>query len=494
MTDLSLEPIRTSDWNAAAARHLLRRAGFGGPPEQVQALAAMKPASAVELLLDYERTPTVEIPDSTFDKDIRRPPTAEEREVIQRARRGQDEALQQQLQQMRNEKDREDREQLREIQQWWLQRMIETGRPMQERMTLFWHGHFATGYRGVENSYHMFLQNQMLRQHATGNFADLVMRILRDPAMLKYLDNDESRKGRPNENLARELMELFVLGEGNGYTEDDIKEGARALTGYTFDDDTFAFETNRHDDGPKTIFGSTGNWNGDDFARIILSRKEPSLYICAKLYRALVNDAPGMPGRNEMRVVDALAKKMREGQYDLKPVLRTLLLSRHFYDPANRASMIKSPVQLVVGATRELGVPVRNMSTVNAATDLMGQSLFMPPSVKGWDGGQLWINTSTLFVRQNLLVYLITGAGPDGGADLGSWDPAPIRAALDSATAGDASRDADALLDLVLACDATPERRKQFRSAMEALGGPLEGRRLVRALCLVTALPEYQLC
>ena len=181
-------------------------------------------------------------------------------------------------------------------------------------------------------------------------------------------------------------MELFVLGEGNGYSEDDIKEGARALTGYTIDDDTFTFEQNRHDDGSKTILGKTGNWNGDDFARIILSRKEPSIYICGKLYRALVNDAPGMPGRSEMRVVDALAKKMRDGQYELKPVLRTLLLSRHFYDPANRGSMIKSPVQLAVNATRELGVPVRNMGTVNAAADLMGQSLFMPPSVKGWDG------------------------------------------------------------------------------------------------------------
>ena len=198
MTDFSLEPIRPSDWNAAAARHLLRRAGFGGPPAQVQALASMKPADAVDLLLEYERTPAAEIPDSTFDKDIRRPPTAEERELIVQARRSEDEGLQQRLQQMRNERDREDREQLREIQQWWMQRMIETGRPMQERMTLFWHGHFATGYRGVENSYHMLLQNQMLRQHATGNFADLVMRILRDPAMLKYLDNDESRNGRPN--------------------------------------------------------------------------------------------------------------------------------------------------------------------------------------------------------------------------------------------------------------------------------------------------------
>ena len=497
MTNLSLTPLDKSRFDASAARHLLNRAGFGGTSEQADRLAAMGPTAAVDYLLNYETVGALAIEDSAFDKDIRRPATPAEREMVTMARRSNDEGMLEQVQKMRNERDGLDRTQARELQKWWLKRIIETGRPLEEKMTLFWHGHFATGYRTIEDSYHMFLQNQMFRKHATGNFADLVLRILRDPAMLKYLDNDESRRGRPNENLARELMELFVLGEGNAYTEADIKEGARALTGYTFNDDTFAFNEGGHDDDSKTILGQTGAWDGDDFARIILSRKESSEFLCGKLYRFFVNDAPGMPTKPVAPVIKALAAELRKQQYELKPMLRMLFRSQHFYDTDNRGASIKSPVQLTVQTIRELGVPPRDLSTLNSATDLMGQSLFMPPSVKGWECGRAWINTSTLFVRQNLAVYLITGKRPDAfdwDESLAEWPTAALEAAIAARTGGDSSKASDALLSILLAVDAPPERRKQFTEFVASLGGDLKGQRLVSALCLVTAMPEYQLC
>ena len=497
MTNLSMTPITKSQWNAVTARHLLNRAGFGGTTVQVEALVAMGPDGAVDYLLNFESLPTEEISDTQFDPDIRKPLSEEERQMVQQARKSNDENALEKVQQMRNQRDGLDRKQAQEVQKWWLRRIIETGRPFEEKMTLFWHGHFATGYRTIEDSYHMFLQNQLFRTNAVGNFSQLVMRILRDPAMLKYLDNDESRKGRPNENLARELMELFVLGEGNAYTENDIKEGARALTGYTFEDDAFKFNAGQHDDESKTILGQKGEWDGDDFARIILSRKESSEFLCRKLYRFFINDAPGMPDAKVATVTKALAEELRKKQYEMKPVLRMLFRSQHFYDAANRGATIKSPVQLTVQTIRELGVPPRDLSTLNSATDLMGQSLFMPPSVKGWECGQTWINTSTFFVRQNLAVYLITGKRPDAfdwDESLAHWNTDLLEAAISSRTNGDASKEADALMDIVLAIDASTVRREQFKKYVQTLNGPLKGERLVAALCLVTAMPEYQLC
>jgi uncharacterized protein (DUF1800 family) len=497
MTNLSMSPISKSQWNATTARHLLNRAGFGGTSAQVDALVAMGPDGAVDYLLNYESLPAEAISDTQFDRDIRRPLNDEERSMVQQARKSNDENALAQIQKLRNERDGLDRKQAQEVQKWWLRRMIETGRPFEEKMTLFWHGHFATGYRTIEDSYHMFLQNQLFRTNAVGNFSQLVMRILRDPAMLKYLDNDESRKGRPNENLARELMELFVLGEGNAYTENDIKEGARALTGYTFEDDAFKFNAGQHDGESKIILGQKGEWDGDDFARIILSRKESSEFLCRKLYRFFVNDGPGMPNAKVGTVTKALAEELRKKQYEIKPVLRMLFRSQHFYDTANMGATIKSPVQLTVQTIRELGVPPRDLSTLNSATDLMGQSLFMPPNVKGWECGQTWINTSTFFVRQNLAVYLITGKRPDAfdwDESLAHWNTDLLESAISSRTSGDASKEADALMDIVLAIDASTERREQFKKYVQTLNGPLKGERLVAALCLVTAMPEYQLC
>lgn len=491
-----LRPLGASAFDAAAARHLLNRAGFGGSQSQVDLLVSMGLDRAVDLLVNYERQPGEGVTPDDFDRTLMPPLGREERAQLVQARRDRDEATVERLERKENQARAADRRQLGELKKWWLRRMIETARPLEEKMTLFWHGHFATGARTVENSWHMFQQNQLFRTHATGNFGLLVLNVLRDPAMLRYLDNNQSRRGRPNENLARELLELFILGEGNGYTEADIKAGARALTGYTFEDDDFVFRAQNHDDGAKEILGQRGNWNGDDFAWLALSRKECSRFLCGKLHRYFVNDTPAddLPEaqrRANGEFVAAMARQLRDGQYALKPVLGMLFRSAHFHHPANRGTLIKSPVQAVVQPIRQFGTPPRRLSALVGACDLMGQDLFQPPNVKGWDGGRAWINTATLFVRQNVSVYLLTGRRPDiydWEVDDRPFDPLPL---VEGASTPEAM--ADRLLSVALASPPHPGRRKALAEFLESQSGIDPGARVVAGLALVTALPEYQL-
>jgi uncharacterized protein (DUF1800 family) len=346
----------------------------------------------------------------------------------------------------------------------------------------------------------MFQQNQLFRRYATGNFATLAMEIIRDPAMLKYLDNDDSRKGRPNENLARELMELFVLGVGNGYTENDIKEGARALTGYSFRDNDFVFRDNDHDSGTKQIFGKQGNWNGDDLARMLLSQKACSEFICGKLYTYFVNDTPQRAAKDakaQQEFVKKLAAQLRQEQYELQPILRTLFRSAHFYAPENRGAVIKSPVQLVVQNIRQYLAPARQLAALVGACDLMGQHLFLPPNVKGWEGGRSWINTSTMFVRQNVSVYILTGRRPDiygWESDAQTWDAMGLVEPLRQDGKLSAEAVVDYLLRTSLPVEPHPERRAELVAFASRGGGNIDNDRVLALLALISALPEFQLC
>jgi len=500
MLSAGTEPLRTASFDYAAARHLLNRAGFGGSPSQVRALADMGLDKAVDTLLKFDAIEYTPVAADDFDRDIIKPLSDAERQQLQAARRDKDEAVVEAFQKRENEAKAADRQQLGEMQRWWLKRMIETPRPLEEKMTLFWHGHFASGYRTVEDSWNMFQQNHLFRRNATGNFATLVLEVIRDPAMIKYLDNDDSRKQRPNENLARELMELFVLGEGSGYSEADIKEGARALTGYSFRDNEFVFRDNDHDAGQKLIMGKRGMWNGDDFARIILSRKACSEFICGKLYRYFVNDSRTRPvadARAQQEFVRKLAAQLRDEQYELKPVLRTLFRSAHFHAPENRGAVIKSPAQLVVQTIREYRTPTRQLSALASACDLMGQALFMPPNVKGWDGGQSWINTSTLFVRQNVAIYLLTGRRPDiydWEVDADRWDARALVEHLRQDGRLAAAPVVDYLLRVSLAREPHPDRRKVLEAFATEGRADLDNDRILALLALITALPEFQLC
>lgn len=500
----SLKPLAAEDFGYAHARHLLWRAGFGGTPKQIQTLVNWGLEKSVDYLLMTEKASTTDTAAGAFDKDIMRPPTEAERLAYSAARKSQNEDEVAKFRLERQRRERDDRAQIAEMQKWWLKRMIETPRPLEEKMTLFWHGHFATNYRTIENSFHMFMQNGMFRTHALGNFGEMLFALIRDPAMIAYLDNNDSRKGRANENLAREIMELFALGIGN-YSEKDIKEGARALTGYTFRDDAFEFVEGNHDTGDKQILGRNGNFDGDDFVRIILEQRACSQFITRKLYSFFVADVPPdeRGGASELPTADRaalkeLASTFLASKYDLKPVLRKLFMSAHFYSPRFMADQIKSPVQLVVGAVRSLNVPVRDLSILNDALDLMGQNIFFPPSVKGWEGGRSWINTSTLFVRQNILAFLIAGKKPQGydaTADTQKYDPKSLLTELASGSneVSDATSIADYLLRLTVG-QSPDMAKRELETFLNAGGKSISDDRLIGALLLITAMPEYQLC
>ena len=498
MFEDALKPLPEKAFDYSAAVHLLNRAGFGGTPSQARALTDMGLNKAVDQLVKYESQPVEPVKADLFDNSIMSPQTDEQREAARKARQNNDEEALAALQRERNRKQAEDRKQIAELQKWWIKRMIETPRPLEEKMTLFFHGHFATGYRTIEDSFHMYQQNQLFRKFATGNFAQLAHRIIRDPAMIKYLDNDENQKSKPNENLARELMELFTLGEGRGYTEDDIKAGALALTGYTFKDDTFFFNDNNHDTSTKNIMGKSGQFDGDGFLDVILARNECAEFMAGKLFRFFVNDFSGDMSKEQKAFILAMANKLRASKYELKPLLDAVFSSAYFYSAQNRGAIIKSPIQLTVQAVRSLRTPVRELSALASATDLMGQNVFFPPNVKGWDGGRSWINTSTLFIRQNVLVYLLTGRKPD----MYEWQASDIP--FDATHLVDHLRQPDGSVDMAsgieyllrfnLAQSPSPLRLQQVMTFAKSRGERLDNDRIIAVLALTTAMPEYQLC
>jgi uncharacterized protein (DUF1800 family) len=316
--------------------------------------------------------------------------SAEERQAVQRA----------------------NREAMGEIRGWWVQRMISSPRPLEEKLTLFWHGHFTSSVEDVKNARHMFRQNEFLRQNCAGNFHSLVLGISRDPAMLRYLDNNTNRKGKPNENYARELLELFTMGVGN-YTEEDVLAAARAFTGWTFRGDEFQFASFHHDYGSKTFLGETGDLDGTDIIAIILKQPVTARFIAKKLFEFFVYENP------PPALVEQLAQVLRDGNYELKPFLRTLFRSEVFYSAPAWRTQIKSPAQLVVGTARLLGIQT-DPRALAVAMRLLGQDLLAPPTVKGWDGGETWINTNTLLMRYNLSRYFLTGELPGRGGGAGT--------------------------------------------------------------------------
>jgi hypothetical protein len=333
-----LKPLPDSAWDYAKARHLLVRAGFGGTPDEVARLHQMGLHRAVSHFVDFTRQPQAEIEFAAYPRerpeDHERALSGEEQRRLQEARVG------------------KDRQQIQNMRAWWLRRMIESPRPLEEKLALFWHDQIPSQYSDVGDSYYMYLQNELFRSHAAGNFAALLYGIAHDPAMLKYLNNDTNVKGRANENLAREIMELFSMGRDQGYTEIDIRQGARALTGFTYDSWTgqFRFISERHDAEPKTIFGRQGNWNGDDFVRLILETPYPAKFIAKQMFIFFAHDNPSID------TIEALANVLRVNNYELSPMLENLFLSEEFYSDRARGTQVKGPVQLVVGLHRDLGL------------------------------------------------------------------------------------------------------------------------------------------
>ena len=440
--------------------------------------------------------PSGPLPTFEIDPDVIRPLTQEQRNIFRRARMNNDEGARSELQRELNMRRAEDRRVLDDLRDWWIGLMIDTPTPLTENMVLLWHNHFASRHRNVRDAFLMYQQNQMFREHAPGNFADLAKAVVHDPAMLKFLNNDQNNKAKPNENLSREFMELFTLGEGN-YSEKDIKQGARALTGYHVDDNDFVFRENRHDGKKKTVLGESGRFDGDDFVDVLLDQPECPRYIALKLYRHFVADVSDnldqVPGPNKA-VVQRMAQMLRKNGYQVAPVLRALFKSEHFYDPKIVGQKIKSPAKLIVGTARTLGTPTRDIRQLNKGLAAMGQDLFDPPSVAGWEGGRSWINTSTLFTRQNVCTYLVTGKDPRkkkwSRKDVG-FDPMPL---LDGVEKTDPAAVVDHVVAFMLGEHLSADRREPLYRFMDGRKKPVNKDSLIGLLTLVTAMPEYQLC
>ena len=364
------------------ARHLLARTGFGPTDAEVRTFAALTREQAVaRLLRETVKVATTTTPVWVTDTGPLRAPrgdtaTAEEREAFQQQR------VRQGL----------------ELRAWWLQEMLVTPSPLTERMTLFWHNHFVSSAQKVRFARLMYAQNATLRAHAVGNFASLLRAASKDPAMLIYLDVAQSRRGQPNENFAREVMELFTLGEGH-YTEQDIKEAARAFTGWSLDRETgeYLFRRGLHDPGTKVVLGKSGRFDGDAVLDLILARPQTAQFIAAKLWREFVSADP------DPREIARIAQIFRGQDYDLKAALHALLLAPAFWAAENRGTLVKSPVELVVGTVRQLEAAPGSALPFAVVVAGMGQNLFAPPNVKGWPGGDAWINTSTLLARKQFL-------------------------------------------------------------------------------------------
>ena len=393
-----LKPLSSDRWSYVTAAHLLNRAGFGGPPAEIQKLADLGRESAVTHLLDYEKTP-----DPTSNPDWAKPDPERIAKIQDTIRSGTPEEKRQMIQ----EQQQLQRRRIMELRGWWLARMAYGPRPLQEKLTLFWHGHFATSFEKVREAYFMWRQNDLFRRVGAGNWRQLLTEAGTDPALLIWLDQAQSRKDHPNENFAREVMELFSLGEGH-YTEHDISEAARALTGWSLQrqEERFIYRPFFHDNGNKTIFGQTGNFDGDDFIAMIVEQPQSAKFITAKLWNYFAGAEP-TPELN-----DDLAAVFRANGNNFQPFLRAMFGCEAFYSPDIIRNQVKSPVQWLINSVRVLECELPPTLVSWGMLRQLGQDLFAPPNVKGWDGGVTWITTNTLLTRYNDAQALVEGQLP----------------------------------------------------------------------------------
>jgi uncharacterized protein (DUF1800 family) len=405
-----LTPISSSDWTYDRAAHLMDRAGFGATPEEIERLARLTPQQAIDRLVDYEGVDSSTArpfeESGVWDRGMDPFPPSRADAVRQARERGEalgvralPEGSPRRLQPIVDKFFyglRANSIETQRLSVWWANRMLTTSRPLEEKLTLFWHGHFATGDAKVRDYRMMLAQNQMLRANASGRLRDLLVGILKDPAMLVYLDNGENVKSHPNENFGRELLELFTMGVGN-YSERDVREAARSFTGWTNDVLVFKFDRDQHDFGEKTFLGRTGPLDGEDVIDTILAQPVTAEFVSGKIYRNFVRDEVPPAVRAD------LGRTFRASGYQIKPLLKRIFLSKDFYSPAATATQIKSPVVLVVSTYKKMGLSeLPTIPDFGRLTAGLGQALFDPPNVAGWAGGRTWITPATLLQRGNL--------------------------------------------------------------------------------------------
>lgn len=380
------------------ARHLLTRTGFGAAPHEIRTLLPLTKEQAVDHLLDGLSTAEVATAPAFLNEPMAdylqrlgdRAPAdlvGLARSVTPMSTQDTTHLIHQGMQEMA------------QLRVWWLDQMISTPSPMAERLALFWHGHFTSKYFSVRAPRLMFDQLQKIRTLGSRNFADLLAAMMRDPAMLIFLDNALNRRQSPNENFARELLELFTLGVGN-YREQDIKEFARILAGHSVDfTGSWGYLTRPQemDTGVKTFLGQTGPWALEDALRILLANPRTARYIAGKFHQEFVSP------KTDAAEIDRLATVLRNNQYEMRPFLRALFLGKEFWTPANRGQLVKSPVELLVGLVRSFGVASPDLEMLNTYAHILGQELFEPPTVQGWLGGMNWLSASAIASRASMI-------------------------------------------------------------------------------------------
>ncbi len=377
-----LEPAWESaafTWDESSVRHLYRRACFAPTFSEISAGLALNPSSAVHTLLNAASTAVP--PSWVNDLPFPTPLTSEQQQQYNTWKR--------------------------ELREWQIRVMLTEPTSLREKMVLFWHGHFATQVSDVKVPQHMYHQNALFRQFAFGNFKEMVKAVAIDPAMLIYLDGIKNRVGNPNENFARELLELFTIGVDN-YTQADIQEASRAFTGWQVNGLDAVFNSSRHDYGQKTFMGHTGNFDGNAIIDIIFDQPETARFICRKLYKFFVYEMPSET------VVNQLAVTLRNSNYKISAVLDRLFKSAHFYDTLHVGAGITSPVDRTAGVIRQLEITVDPGSNVvpkfvRTETPEMGQELFEPPNVAGWPGYRQWISTTSLALRNAFTDAVVDG-------------------------------------------------------------------------------------
>ena len=407
-------PLPAGEWNRDKAAHLLARAGFDGTPEEIDRLARLTPRQAVRRLVHFEGAPKAALPafeaSGAFMPGFAAFPPSRPATTDLAKSRGEAIGVKvktggnRRLQPVTNQFFywlRASRLETHRVNYWWAQRMLATPRPFEEKMALFWHGYFATTEDKVRDYRKMLKQLELFQREGRGNFHSLLLKVAQDPAMLAFLDAGINVKGAPNENFAREIMELFSMGVGN-YSEQDIREAARAFTGWNFDDLRFKVDPAKHDDGEKTVLGRTGRLTGEDVIATIVAQPVTAEYVAGKLYAFFVRTEPEPALRRQ------LGELLRQHRYEIAPFMETLLLSRDFYAAEAVGTHIKSPVELVVSTYRKLGLhEMPGVPDFNETTAALGQRLLYPPTVAGWAGGRSWITPGLLLQRGNFAFDLL---------------------------------------------------------------------------------------
>jgi uncharacterized protein (DUF1800 family) len=444
------EPTKNDPWNLKKAAHLYRRAAFGAAVPQLREAVRAGFASTLSRLLRGQSD--ADDRDQLLDKA-----------GAEIAREGNPDALR----------------------GWWVYLLLNSLHPLREKLTLFWHGHFATSIAKVELADLMFGQNRLLRRFALGKFRPFLLEISRDPAMLIWLDSNSNVRGAANENYARELMELFSLGVGH-YTETDIREAARAFTGWRTDGGTFEFVPALHDDGVKTVLGKAGRWNGEDIVRIVLDQPAAAIFLVRKLYRFLVSESEDPLAA----LLEPLAQAFRKSDYDIGMLVKSILSSRLFFSEHAYRRRIKTPVEYVLGLVRtQEKEPVSPAALVPEMT-AMGQELLAPPNVKGWAGGKAWLNTATILARNSFAQRMVLH-----DTNLSKVPIFDVATVLQREKLTDPDRAVDLLVDMYLQGDISKAARAKLISFL-ADGKPKGEAFYKRAREVVTAIwtmPEYQL-